>query len=216
MTEKSTEELTRSELPHQVDVQWAVQAESWMPDNADICRWACEVLRNLGGDGQPAEVCVRIVSESEIKGLNRDYRDVNKITNVLAFPQSIGLDVGANLLGDIVICAPVVVSEAQTQVKEPRAHFAHLIIHGMLHLLGYDHVENEEAEEMQDVTETIVTPAIEPLEATVEETTYDFDTDTSTTATVANPLIVKDDEERAAAQAVIDATPQPVKDHVNG
>ena len=75
---------------------------------------------------------------------------------------------------------------------------------------------NEEAGEMQDVTETIVTPAIEPLEATVEETTYDFDTDTSTTSTVANPLIVKDNEERAAAQAIIDATPGPVKTHVDG
>ena len=75
---------------------------------------------------------------------------------------------------------------------------------------------NEEAMEMQDVTETIVTPAIEPLEATVEETTYDFDTDTSTTSTVANPLIVKDNEERAAAQAIIDATPGPVITHVNG
>jgi len=69
---------------------------------------------------------------------------------------------------------------------------------------------------MQDVTETIVIPAIEPLEATVEETTYDFDTHTSTTATVANPLIVKDNEERAAAQAIIDATPGPVITHVNG
>ena len=75
---------------------------------------------------------------------------------------------------------------------------------------------NEEVEEMQDVTETIVTPAIPALEATVEETTYDFDTDTSTTATVANPVITKDIEERAAAQVIIDATPQPVKDHVNG
>ena len=75
---------------------------------------------------------------------------------------------------------------------------------------------NEEAGEMQDVAETIVTPAIEPLEATVEETTYDFDTDTSSTATVANPLSVKDNEERAAAQAIIDATPGPVKTHVNG
>ena len=65
---------------------------------------------------------------------------------------------------------------------------------------------NEEAGEMQDVTETIVTPAIDALEATVEETTYDFDTDTSSTATVANPVIVKDNEERAAAQAIIDAT----------
>ena len=75
---------------------------------------------------------------------------------------------------------------------------------------------NDETLVWEDVTETIVIPAIEPLEATVEETTYDFDTDTSTTATVANPLIVKDDEERAAAQAIIDATPGPVKTHVDG
>jgi len=75
---------------------------------------------------------------------------------------------------------------------------------------------NEETGEMEDVTETFVIPAIAPLEATVEETTYDFDTDTSTTATVANPVIVKDNEERAAAQAIIDATPQPVKDQVDG
>ena len=75
---------------------------------------------------------------------------------------------------------------------------------------------NEEAGEMQDVTETFVIPAIPALEATVEETTYDFDTDTSSTATVANPVIVKDNEERAAAQAIIDATPVPVKTHVDG
>jgi hypothetical protein len=74
---------------------------------------------------------------------------------------------------------------------------------------------NEEAEEMQDVTETVVIAAIPALEATVEETTYDFDTDTSSTATVANPLIVKDNEERAAAQAIIDETPGPVKAHVD-
>jgi len=74
---------------------------------------------------------------------------------------------------------------------------------------------NEEAGEMQDVTETIVIPAIPALEATVEVTTYDMETDTSSTETVANPLIVKDDEERAAAQAVINATPGPVKAHVD-
>ena len=75
---------------------------------------------------------------------------------------------------------------------------------------------NMETGEMQDVTETIVTPAILALEATVEETTYDMETDTSSTATVANPVIVKDNEERAAAQAIIDATPVPVKTHVDG
>jgi hypothetical protein len=75
---------------------------------------------------------------------------------------------------------------------------------------------NMETGEMQDVTETFVIPAIPALEATVEETTYDFDTDTSTTATVANPVIVKDNQERAAAQAIIDSTPVPVKTHVDG
>jgi hypothetical protein len=75
---------------------------------------------------------------------------------------------------------------------------------------------NEEAREMQDVIETFVIPAIEPLEATVEETTYDRETATSSTTTVANPVIVKDNEERAAAQAIIDATPGPVKAHVDG
>jgi hypothetical protein len=74
---------------------------------------------------------------------------------------------------------------------------------------------NEEAGEMQDVTETFVIPAIEPLEATVQVTTQEIGED-PVTSTVANPAIVKDNEERAAAQAVIDTTPQPVKDHVNG
>ena len=75
---------------------------------------------------------------------------------------------------------------------------------------------NMETGEMEDVTETFVIPAIAPLEATVEETTYDMETDTSSTETVANPVIVKDNEERAAAQAIIDATPVPVKTHVDG
>ena len=75
---------------------------------------------------------------------------------------------------------------------------------------------NEEAGEMQDVTETFVIPAIPALEATVEETTYDMETDTSSTETVANPVITKDNEERAAAQVIIDNTPQLVKDQVNG
>ena len=75
---------------------------------------------------------------------------------------------------------------------------------------------NMETGEMEDVTETVVIPAIPALEATVEETTYDMETDTSSTATVANPVIVKDNEERAAAQAIIDATPVPVKTHVDG
>lgn len=75
---------------------------------------------------------------------------------------------------------------------------------------------NDETLVWEDVTGTVVTPAIPALDATVEETTYDMETDTNTTTTVANPLIVKDDQERAAAQAIIDATPGPVKTHVDG
>lgn len=149
MTEKAPQDDTGNELQHQVEVQWAVEVEPWMPKNSDIHLWSSEVLRKLNESPSPTEVCVRIVSEAEIQGLNRDYRDIDKTTNVLAFPQSIGLDVGTTLLGDIVICAPVVLFEATSQAKAPRAHFAHLIVHGMLHLLGYDHLEDKQAEEME-------------------------------------------------------------------
>ena len=144
-------EASNPEDKHLIEVQWVIKVEPWMPNDEEIGLWAVHVLKTLGMHTVPAEVCVRVVSEVEIQALNREYREMDKVTNVLAFPQSIELDVGANLLGDIVICAPVVEIEADLQGKEASAHFTHLIVHGMLHLLGYDHIEDDEAEEMEKI-----------------------------------------------------------------
>ena len=149
MNSSSKEGNVGEELAHQIDVQWAIEPEPWMPDDQDIERWAVEVLKTIQAGNAPSELCVRIVSASEIQSLNCDYREIDKVTNVLSFPQSVDVDLETKLLGDIVICAAVVSSEAQIQKKEPQAHFAHLIVHGMLHLLGYDHLEDDEAEEME-------------------------------------------------------------------
>ncbi|MDP1613049.1 MAG: rRNA maturation RNase YbeY [Sulfuritalea sp.] len=83
----------------------------------------------------PAEVTVRFVDGDEGRALNRDYRGKDYATNVLSFPYESGTD----LSGDLVLCLPVVEREAREQGKSPEAHFAHLIVHGMLHLQGYDH-----------------------------------------------------------------------------
>ena len=140
---------------HQIDIQWAIDVEPWMPVESDLVRWAREVLNapdnTLYDSALATETCVRVVGESEIQSLNRDYREMDKVTNVLAFPQLVELEDGTSLLGDIVVCAPVVAIEAAAQGKEPQAHFAHLVVHGVLHLLGYDHIEDLEAVEMESI-----------------------------------------------------------------
>jgi probable rRNA maturation factor len=154
---KPTNVLRMSEpsLQHQIDIQWAIDVEPWMPAESDLTRWALEVLNapdnSLYDSAVAAEICVRVVGELEIQNLNRDYREMDKVTNVLAFPQVVELEDGTSLLGDIVVCAPVVATEASAQGKEPQAHFAHLVVHGVLHLLGYDHIEDLEAVEMESI-----------------------------------------------------------------
>lgn len=109
-----------------------------------VARWIRHAL------AQDAEITVRIVGEDEGRQLNRDYRHKDYATNVLSFPADVPdelLDIP--LLGDLVICVPVVEREAREQGKTLEAHWAHLVIHGCLHLLGYDHLEDEEAEEME-------------------------------------------------------------------
>jgi len=140
-----------AEIPVQnlIEVQWAIEPASWMPQDCDIEGWALEVLRSLDKTGTAHEVCIRLVSKQEIRILNRDFRHVDKTTNVLAFPQAVELDDGRCLLGDIVICAPVVEAESKAQGKALTAHYAHLVVHGMLHLLGFDHLVETEAEEME-------------------------------------------------------------------
>jgi len=117
------------------------------PAEADFRRWCELALRQRSGD---SELTIRLVDEDEGRELNRTWRHKDYATNVLSFPADVPdefLDIP--LLGDLVICVPVVMREAAEQGKTPEAHWAHLVIHGCLHLLGYDHIEDAEAEEME-------------------------------------------------------------------
>ena len=129
----------------EVTVQYAVSAQG-IPDEQAIRAWAELALQEAG---KPCEVVVRIVDEAEITALNRQYRGKDGPTNVLSFPYEGFPDVTTGLLGDVVICAPVVAAEAVTQGKSPESHWAHLVIHGVLHLLGYDHHADTDAQRME-------------------------------------------------------------------
>jgi len=115
-----------------------------LPNEADFRRWAEAALAGAGY-AKEAELTLRIVNEAEITALNETYRRKQGPTNVLSFPFEAPPEVDSSLLGDIVICAPVVLREAVSQGKTPEAHWAHLVAHGVLHLLGYDHDETQAA-----------------------------------------------------------------------
>lgn len=96
-----------------------------------------------------ADITIRISDKAEIQTLNKVYRHKDYATNVLSFPSTVPEFCNINELGDIVICAEVVTEEAQTQSKNLEHHWAHMVVHGTLHLQGYDHVEDDEAEKME-------------------------------------------------------------------
>lgn len=116
------------------------------PSDADFMRWVSAALKPASG---VHELVVRLVDEAESQALNHQYRGQDRPTNVLSFPADLPPDIDLSLLGDIVICASVVDREASEQKKAPEAHWAHLTIHGVLHLLGHDHQNNQEAERME-------------------------------------------------------------------
>lgn len=128
-----------------VDVQRAIDIG---PADEQIARWVDGVL--LAEHHADSELTVRIVDEQESAELNEQYRHKQGPTNVLSFPFECPPGVELNLLGDLVICAPVVQREAQQQQKEELAHWAHMVVHGTLHLLGYDHLQQDEAEAMEN------------------------------------------------------------------
>ena len=103
-----------------------------------------------------SELTIRIVEKEESRSLNHQYRGYDKPTNVLSFPFDAPPGIELNLLGDLVICAPIVEQEALEQNKNQIAHWAHLVIHGTLHLLGYDHIEDDEAEIMESLETAIL------------------------------------------------------------
>lgn len=100
---------------------------------------------------QTAELTLRLVDDKEMTQLNHAYRQQNKATNVLAFPSTIpaGIELEYPLLGDVIICPAVIQAESIEQDKPLTEHWAHIIIHGVLHLLGYDHIQDSDAEIMQ-------------------------------------------------------------------
>ena len=108
--------------------------------------WAQEALRGRADEHQ---LTVRVVDEAEGTRLNEDYRRCEGATNVLSFPFDSPPGVDDCYLGDIAVCAPVVAQEAKQQGKSREAHFAHLVVHGTLHLLGHDHQNSEEATRME-------------------------------------------------------------------
>lgn len=125
----------------ELDLQIAQQGEG-IPAEAQITRW---VEAALTGRRAEAELTVRIVDEAEIAALNEHYRGKPGPTNVLSFPFEAPPGIELPLLGDIIICSQVVAREAEAQHKPLAAHWAHMVVHGCLHLLGYDHIDPEEA-----------------------------------------------------------------------
>lgn len=129
--------LARTPLKLSLAVQYAVEAAG-LPTRAQVRKWVKAAL------AVDAEITVRFVDEIEGRSLNRDYRGKDYATNVLSFIYS-----SAPVQGDLVICAPVVAREAQEQGKTIEAHYAHLIVHGTLHLQGFDHEVEAEAQVME-------------------------------------------------------------------
>jgi probable rRNA maturation factor len=120
------------------------------PADETIQAWIMAALATAGATGnEPPEVCIRITDIDEATRFNETYRSKPQATNVLSFPAELPPGTPSGLLGDLVICAPVVRSEAKQQHKCEEAHWAHMIIHGVLHLLGHDHQIPADAEIME-------------------------------------------------------------------
>jgi len=133
--------------PLTVNVGYAASRKG-VPTSASFRVWVEAALR--GAKRRKAtELSIRIVDTKEGRTLNRDYRGKDYATNVLSFPIELPPGVKLPLIGDLVICAPVVTREAAEQGKLARNHWAHMTVHGVLHLLGYDHIEDNEAEAME-------------------------------------------------------------------
>ena len=131
-----------------LDLQIATDDNQNLPTEEQIIQWLNVILPQFMDN---AEITIRIVDEQESQQLNNTYRHKDKPTNVLSFPFESPIEIEVPLLGDLIICKQVVEAEAKEQHKSLTAHWAHMIVHGCLHLLGYDHILDEEAEEMENI-----------------------------------------------------------------
>ncbi|WP_394204637.1 rRNA maturation RNase YbeY [Shewanella waksmanii] len=135
-----------------LDLQYAYD-DGQLPERESFELWVKTALRDTMAH---AELTIRIVDEQESQTLNHSYRGKDKPTNVLSFPFEAPAEIDIPLLGDLVICAPVVKNEAVEQGKTLTAHWAHMVVHGCLHLLGYDHIEDDEAEQMESLETLLI------------------------------------------------------------
>ena len=137
--------IQEKQMTIRIDIQRVAEQDD-IPDNKLIRKWIRTVLQ---GQRTDAELTVRIVGSGEATRLNEQWRGKQGPTNVLSFSFEDDLGVAPDFLGDIVICAPVIHREASEQNKQLEAHWAHMIIHGTLHLLGYDHQKKAETRKME-------------------------------------------------------------------
>ncbi|MFC0678880.1 rRNA maturation RNase YbeY [Lysobacter korlensis] len=148
--------MTKGPVRLDVAVSYATE-RAGVPAAVSFRKW---VAAALAGRIREADLAIRVVSEDEGRSLNRHYRGKDYATNVLSFPAELpeGLPKGVRmpLLGDLVICAPVVAREAADQHKPLASHYAHLTVHGALHLLGWDHEDEREAEAMEQLEREIL------------------------------------------------------------
>ncbi len=135
-----------------LDVQRASKSAA-LPGDAQLRSWARAALTDIGGTH---ELTLRLVDEGESAELNSGYRHKSGPTNVLSFPFEAPPGVASRLLGDLIICAQVVEREAREQGKNALAHWAHMVVHGILHLRGYDHLTDAEAAAMEMLETTIL------------------------------------------------------------
>lgn len=135
-----------------LDIQYAVDADS-LPARHEFERWVRSALE--AGDNT-LELAIRIVDEQEGRQLNSQYRGKDKATNVLSFTFEAPPGIDSDYLGDLVICAPLVQREARQQHKPEKHHWAHMVVHGVLHLRGYDHQLEQQAVEMEALERKIL------------------------------------------------------------
>ena len=132
-----------------IDIQKVDESDLKIQDS-ELIKWAKTPLEHFDETG---ELTLRICSKDEIHQLNHTYRHKNKATNVLAFPTEVpeNIPLDFKFWGDVIICPDVINDEAKEMNKNLTAHWAHIIIHGVLHLMGYDHIKDDDAKEMQDI-----------------------------------------------------------------
>ncbi len=144
--------MTRGPVQLDVSVSYGLP-RAGLPAAVSFRRWAAAAAQ---GRIKRADLAIRVVDAKEGRALNRHYRGKDYATNVLSFPVELPEGVNLPLLGDLVICAPVVAKEALEQGKPLAAHYAHLTVHGVLHLLGLDHDDEREAEAMEQLERDIL------------------------------------------------------------